>query len=155
MKVITLFAVALAPWSLAAAQAKATPDFTAKYRQVIEAVQRRDTVALRGIYADRYSFTIGGGDSVTSLTKTERLQAIAASTDSISVLNLEQCKFDLFGTTTAVGHCWVRQQNIQGRQNDWVGIYTTVIFNRTAAGRWQLLGTHSCVNRPKRRGTSP
>lgn len=153
MKLAALLGLSLAPCSLALAQAK-TPDFTAKFRQVVEAVQRRDTVTLSGIYSDRYTFAIGGGDSVTTLTRAERLQSIAASTDSITTLNLERCDFDIF-RATAVGHCWIRQQNIQGRQSEWVGIYVTPIFSRNQAGRWQLVASHNSVNRPKRRTVSP
>lgn len=155
MKLAALFGLSLAPFSLALAQANATPDFTAKFRQVIEALQKRDTVTLRGIYADRYTFTIGGGDSVTTLTKADRLRSIAASTDSISRLTLERCDFDLFGATTSVGRCWIRQQNTQGSQTEWIGIYNTVVFNRTPAGRWQLVTSHASVNRPKRKAVSP
>ena len=155
MKLVALFGSSLVPFSLALAQAKSsTPDFTAKFRQVVDAVQRRDTVTLGRIYADRYTFTIGGGDSVTTLTRADRLRSIAADPDSISKLNLERCDFDLFGATS-VGHCWIRQQNIQGRQSEWVGIYTTVVFNRSQAGRWQIVASHASVNRPKRRATSP
>lgn len=154
MKLTVLLGLSLAPFSPVRAQPKTTPDFTAKFRQVVEAVQRRDTVTLRGIYADGYTFAIGGGDSVTTLTRAERLQSIAASTDSISTLNLERCNFDIFGAT-AVGHCWIRQQDIQGRQSEWVGIYVTPIFSRNRAGRWQLVASHNSVNRPKRRTVSP
>ncbi len=154
MKHAAWLALSLAPVSLSLAQTRTTPDLTAKFRQVVEAVQKRDTVTLSGIYAHGYTFAIGGGDSVTTLTRAERLQSIAASNDSISTLNLERCDFDRFGAT-AVGHCWIRQQNIEGRQSEWVGIYTTVIFNRTQAGRWQLVASHASVNRPKRRTLSP
>lgn len=154
MKLTVLLGLSLAPFSPVRAQPKPTPDFTAKFRQVVEAVQRRDTMTLRGIYADGYTFAIGGGDSVTTLTRAERLQSIATSTDSISTLNLERCNFDIFGAT-AVGHCWIRQQDIQGRQSEWVGIYVTPIFSRNRAGRWQLVASHNSVNRPKRRTVSP
>ncbi len=154
MKHAAWLALSFAPVTLSSAQPRTTPDFTAKFRQVVEALQKRDTTTLRGIYADGYTFAIGGGDSVTTLSRAERLQSIAASSDSISTLNLERCDFDRFGAT-AVGHCWIRQQNIEGRQSEWVGIYTTVIFNRTQAGRWQLVATHASVNRPKRRTLSP
>ena len=144
----------LVPLSLAPAQTKTAPDLTAKFRQVVEALQTRDTATLGKIYAPGYTFAIGGGDSVTTLTRAERLQSVAASSDSISTLNLERCDFDRFDAT-AVGHCWIRQQNIAGRQTEWVGIYTTVIFNRTPTGRWQLVASHASVNRPKRRTLSP
>ena len=154
MKLAALLGLSLAPCSLALAQAKTTPDFTAKYRQVVEALQRRDTVTLGRIYADRYTFAIGGGDSVTTLTRAERLQSVAASTDSISTLTLERCDFDVFGATS-VGHCWIRQQSVLASRNDWVGIYSTVVFNRNPAGRWQIVAGHASVNRPKRRTVSP
>ena len=149
MKLAVLFGLSLVPFSLALPQAKTTPDFTAKFRQVVEALQKRDTVTLRGIYGDQYTFTIGGGDSVTTLTKDERLRSIAADRDSISRLTLERCDFDLYGATS-VGHCWIRQQSTQGSQTEWVGIYNTVVFNRTPAGRWQLVASHASVNRPKK-----
>ncbi|MSR03739.1 MAG: nuclear transport factor 2 family protein [Gemmatimonadetes bacterium] len=154
MKHAAWLARSLAPVSLSLAQTRSTPDFTAKFRQVVEALQTRDTVTLSGIYANGYTFAIGGGDSVTTLSRAERLQSIAASNDSISTLNLERCDFDRFGAT-AVGPCWIRQPNIEGRHSEWVGIYTTVIFNRTPAGRWQLVASHARVNRPKRRTVSP
>ena len=154
MKLAALLGLSVAPFALVLAQPKTTPDFTAKFRQVVEAVQRRDTVTLSGIYADRYSFTIGGGDSVTTLTRSDRLRSIAADTDSISTLNLERCDFDVFGATS-VGHCWIRQQSVLAKRSDWVGIYTTVVFNRNRAGRWQIVASHASVNRPKRRTASP
>lgn len=123
-------------------------ELTAIFTRVIDALQRRDTAALGKIYAKGYRFAIGGGDSVTTLTRAERLANIAESTDSIPRLNVERCDFDLHGTT-AVGGCWLRQLGAGG---EWTGIYTTVFFRRaTPQSRWQLLASHASVNRPGRR----
>jgi ketosteroid isomerase-like protein len=73
-----------------------------------------------------------------------------ANPDSISTLNLESCQFRTAGSATAVGGCWIRQRNVEGRQDDWVGIYSTVVFVKNPAGRWRLVASHASVNRPKR-----
>jgi hypothetical protein len=114
---------------------------------VITAVQRRDTASLSRIYAPGYHFVIGGGDSVTTLTRAERLQAVAASGDSIPTLNLERCDFDLHGNT-AVGHCWIRQRNVGGTSTGWVGIHSTGVWVRRDT-RWRLVASHASVNRPR------
>ena len=144
-----LFLGALVP-SLSAAQPAAKTDqvkkeLTGLYGRVIDAVQHRDTAALARIYAPDYSFAIGGGDSVTTLTRAERLFSIASSPDSISVLNLERCAFQVFAGL-AIGECWVRQRTVTGPANQWTGIYSTVVFRRGASG-WRLLRSHASVNR--------
>jgi ketosteroid isomerase-like protein len=123
-------------------------ELTTLYGRLIEALQRRDTALLGRIYAPDYAFALGGGDSLTTLTRAERLSSIAASTDSISVLNLERCDFKLYGTV-AVGECWIRQRNVTGPTHEWAGIYSTVVFRRLATG-WRLTRTHASVTRPRR-----
>ena len=141
----------LASQATGPAAAKINADLTALFGKVVAALRTRDTMALRSIYAENYQFTVGGGDSVTSLTRAERLQSVAASPDSITDLNLESCQFKPVGAATAVGGCWIRQRSMEGRQDDWVGIYSTVVFVKNPAGRWRLAVTHASVNRPKRR----
>ncbi len=131
-----------------ASAAKTKAQLTDMYRQVIGALQSRDTVVLSRIYGAGYHFVMGGGDSVLTLDRAERLQSVAASTDSIRTLSLERCDFDLFGVM-AIGACWVRQSS--GGSQEWVGIYSTQVFRRDAGGRWWLVRTHASVNRPRRR----
>lgn len=123
-------------------------ELTTVFTRVIEALQVRDTATLGQIYGKDYRFAIGGGDSVTTLTREERLANVAVSTDSIPRLNVERCDFDVYGTT-AVGACWVRQLAAGG---GWTGIFTTVVFRKaTPQARWQLLASHASVNRPGKR----
>ncbi|MFN0180292.1 MAG: YybH family protein [Gemmatimonadales bacterium] len=117
---------------------------------LIDAVQRRDTVALAKVYGPRYTFVIGGGDSVVVLSRSERLESVAANPDSIRTLNVERCDFEVY-PATAVGSCWIRQQEVAGPAGAWSGIYTTAVFNRNPSGRWQLVASHASVNRPRRR----
>lgn len=117
---------------------------------VIDALQRRDTIALAKVYGPRYSFVLGGGDSVVVLSRAERLESVAANPDSISTLNVERCDFEVYAST-AVGNCWIRQQDVAGTAGAWSGIFTTAVFNRNPSGRWQLVASHASVNRPRRR----
>lgn len=137
-----------APAQPATQAAQTKKELTTLFAKVVDAVQHRDTVTLTRIYAPEYSFVIGGGDSVTSLTRAERLQSIAASTDSISTLNLERCEFSVFALV-AFGDCWIRQRNVVGPSSEWTGIFTTVVFTR-ASGRWRLVRSHASVNRHRR-----
>jgi ketosteroid isomerase-like protein len=124
-------------------------ELTELYTKVLHAVQSRDTVTLRSIYAEDYTFAIGGGDSVTTLSRAERLQSVAANPDSIRTLNLENCDFGLY-VTWAMGRCWVRQGTSTTSQGEWVGLYTTVIFAKDARARWRMVASHVSVNRLKR-----
>jgi hypothetical protein len=117
---------------------------------VVDALQRRDTVALAKVYGPHYSFVLGGGDSVVVLSRAERLESVAANPDSISSLNVERCDFEVYAST-AIGNCWIRQQDVAGAAGAWSGIFTTTVFNRKPSGRWQLMASHASVNRPRRR----
>ena len=147
--VLTLFLPALAHGQPRSATAKTKAELTGMYRKVIGALQTRDTVVLSGIYGPGYHFVMGAGDSVITLNRAERLRSVAVSADSIRTLTLERCDFDLFGAM-AIGGCWVRQ-NSGGRADEWVGIYSTQVFNRDGRGRWWLVRSHASVNRPTRR----
>ena len=128
--------------------ARTKADLTEMYRKVVGALQTRDTAVLSHIYGAGYHFVMGGGDSVITLTRSERLESVAASSDTIRTLSLERCDFDLFGAM-AVGGCWIRQSG--GGTGEWVGIYSTQVFHRDARGRWWLVRSHASVNRPRRR----
>lgn len=117
------------------------------FGRVIDAIQRRDTATLAAIYAPNYRFALGGGDSVTTLSRAERLQSVAGSPDNIRTLTLERCDVELF-PTFAVGGCWIREQSMTNDRGAWAGIYTTVVFRRVG-GRWTIVSSHASVNRPK------
>ena len=153
MRSLVLCALIAFPASVAPAQpavqpAQAKKELTAVFGKLVDALQRRDTAVLSRIYAPTYSFTIGGGDSVSTLTRAERLQSVAANPDSITVLNLERCDFTLVAGL-GLGDCWIRQRNVTGPSSQWTGIFTTVVFVRRA-GQWRLLRSHASVNRPRR-----
>ena len=147
--VLSLLLPALVHGQPPSATAKTKAELTGMYRKVLGALQSRDTVILTGIYGPGYHFVMGAGDSVITLNRAERLQSVAASTDSIRTLTLERCDFDLFGPM-AIGGCWIRQ-NSGGRADAWVGIYSTQVFNRDVRGRWWMVRSHASVNRPTRR----
>ena len=154
MRSTALLLLLVVPSATLRAQAPARGDaaqreLTAAFTGLIDALQSRDTAALSKVYAKGYRFAIGAGDSVTTLTREERLASVAASQDSISRLNVERCDFTLHGTTTAVGGCWLRQL---GEGGVWTGIFITTTFRRaTPQRRWQLLASHASVNRPRPR----
>ncbi|MGE0442652.1 MAG: hypothetical protein AB7L66_21760 [Gemmatimonadales bacterium] len=104
MRSATLFALLVAGSPLSAqrtAGTAAVKELNALFGTLIDALQTRDTATLERIYAPQYSFAIGGGDTVTVLSRAERMAAIVASSENIPRLNVERCDFDVHGTNVS------------------------------------------------------
>ncbi len=111
------------------------------YQQLLTATAKRDTAAMRRLFAPTYTFVPLSGDTV--LTRQERLRAEASDTTPSSSYTLQRCRTQVYAEA-AVAHCrFTGTQRVAGADSTRELISTAVFVRQN--GRWKIVATHPSV----------
>jgi hypothetical protein len=142
--------VALASPTAAVGQTPATPtlerQLTDLYRQLIQATQDHDTIALGRVLAADHTFVPPRADTI--LTRAERMANTIADTSRVK-FEVLGCRTSMIDREAALGHCRYRVTVPTERGDTVRNFLSTAVFAKRGKG-WQIVSTHpSAVRAPQ------
>ncbi|HEX5831660.1 MAG TPA: nuclear transport factor 2 family protein [Gemmatimonadaceae bacterium] len=117
--------------------------FTQIFQSLLTANEKRDTVAMKQLFATGYTFVPVQGDTI--LTGAQRLRWVAADTTT-QTYSLHGCRSEVFGDA-AVAHCRFSATGGAGEDSTRELISTAVFVRRD--GQWKIAATHPSVVTPR------
>jgi len=146
--VLLLLLAGLAPRAQAQ-PAPAVPDarlqqrLSALYTRMLAGIRDRDTVALRAVLSPAYLYS--PGDSGMVRTRSGRFQSIVSDTDTLDVLDLDQCTFGPGTATRVEAECLIHEVGTFDRERWDARVRSIVTFVREPRRGWLIASTHTWV----------